>query len=304
MHIPSSLSPSDSATAIHEVVLTSSEDGGGPPVVYRIPLHGRTKTNPSPVSHLLIATRAANVVPTIQKVQSMLARDTVIVLLGNGLCGVLDEWGALGNSNSSVVVGSVTHGVYQREQEGSMDRPPSNSFTTRVHHAGFGRIKLSPLRDDDDQAHAAALALARDLHTLHAEVVPGGAVLLWQKLIVNAAINPITVARDCLNGSLLEEEELRQASQSLCREALAVARCHLGLSFSDDFWMEVETVLRDTRHNVSSSLAEARRGGVSRDASELHYLNGFVVKVAKRHGLPSAVNEMWLGEALERYHNL
>jgi 2-dehydropantoate 2-reductase len=110
--------------------------------------------------------------------------------------------------------------------------------------------------------------------------------LLWEKLLVNCAINPLTALFDRPNGALLEDIQLREIAREVVRETLRVARAH-GVVLSDEEAIErVETVASKTARNISSMLQDVRHGR----PTEIDYINGAVVREGQRLGIPTPLN--------------
>ncbi len=110
--------------------------------------------------------------------------------------------------------------------------------------------------------------------------------LLWEKLLINCAINPLTALFDRPNGAVIEDTQLREIAREVVRETLRVARAH-GVVLSDEEAIErVETVASKTARNISSMLQDVRRGR----PTEIDYINGAVVREGQRLGIPTPLN--------------
>ncbi|RLD02207.1 MAG: 2-dehydropantoate 2-reductase [Chloroflexi bacterium] len=112
--------------------------------------------------------------------------------------------------------------------------------------------------------------------------------LIWGKLVINVAINPLTGLLGVKNGELLESPAVTRLMGMAAREAAEVAR-KLGvpISFSDPA-QAAETVAAATRENLSSMLQDIRRGA----PTEIDALCGAVVRQGKKLGVPTPVNEI------------
>jgi 2-dehydropantoate 2-reductase len=110
--------------------------------------------------------------------------------------------------------------------------------------------------------------------------------LIWGKLAVNAAINPLTAILDVPNGVLLARPQSRTLMALAAHEVAAVAAMQgIQLPF-DDVTTAVENVARRTAHNHSSMLQDIRRGA----PTEIEAINGAIVRTAERTGVPTPVN--------------
>lgn len=110
--------------------------------------------------------------------------------------------------------------------------------------------------------------------------------LVWGKLVINAAINPLTALLRVKNGVLLEEPFAREVMRALAREAAEVARAeHIVLPFDDPI-AKVEEVAQKTAANTSSMLQDVLRGA----PTEIDAICGAVVQTAEKHRLDAPVN--------------
>lgn len=84
--------------------------------------------------------------------------------------------------------------------------------------------------------------------------------LVWGKLVINSAINPLTALFKIPNGKLLESPPAREMMAALAREtALVAAHQGIVLPFSDPVSV-VEDVARRTASNHSSMFQDVLRG--------------------------------------------
>ncbi|HUF39933.1 MAG TPA: 2-dehydropantoate 2-reductase [Anaerolineales bacterium] len=111
--------------------------------------------------------------------------------------------------------------------------------------------------------------------------------LVWSKLVVNAAINPLTALLEVPNGALLEREETRALMAALAAEAAAVAAAQgIALAF-DDPAAAAEAVARRTAANRSSMYQDILRGA----PTEIDAICGAIVREGRRVGVEAPVNE-------------
>ncbi|RMX62319.1 hypothetical protein DD238_008309 [Peronospora effusa] len=132
---------------------------------------------------------------------------------------------------------------------------------------------------------------------LHCEVLDANEMqaMLWRKLIVNAAINPVASLLDAPNRSVASTEGSRHCVNLVVQEAIAVANCEkipLNCSYKE-LVEDIFEVALNTGANVCSMLADLRR--------EIDAITGRIVAGGKRHGVPTPTNELLLSliKALE-----
>ncbi len=130
------------------------------------------------------------------------------------------------------------------------------------------------------------LELALRSSKFKVQIVDDAQSLIWGKLIVNAAINPLTALLRVPNGELLSRPSAREIMAALAREAAAVAIAeHVHLPFSNPV-SAVEDVAQRTAANDSSMFQDIRRGA----PTEIDAICGAVVKHGDAHGIPTPYN--------------
>jgi len=151
-----------------------------------------------------------------------------------------------------------------------------------VREGGEGIISIG--RNQASGALEAALKSAN----FNVKVVEDALSLIWGKLIINAAINPLTAILKVPNGELLERPPARELMGALAREAAQTARAEkINLPFEDPV-AAVEEVARKTGANHSSMLQDVLRGA----PTEIDAICGAIVKAAEKHGLTAPANRV------------
>jgi 2-dehydropantoate 2-reductase len=154
----------------------------------------------------------------------------------------------------------------------------------RVQSAGDGVISLSP------HPHLAPLAeLLRSAGFL-IEDISDPDELLWAKLVINAAINPLTAILRVPNGEILSRPTAHALLVSLSREAAAVAGAFgIHLPYPDPV-VATETIAHLTASNRSSMLQDIARCA----PTEIDAICGAIVLAGEQVNLPTPVNRtMW-----------
>ena len=125
---------------------------------------------------------------------------------------------------------------------------------------------------------------------MQVEIVADANALVWGKLVINAAINPLTALLKVTNGALLERSSARMVMAALARETAAVASARgVHLPFSDPV-MTVEDVARQTAGNRSSMLQDVERSA----QTEIDAICGEITRAGDECGVAVPVNRtMW-----------
>lgn len=118
---------------------------------------------------------------------------------------------------------------------------------------------------------------------IHEDVRP----LVWGKLAINAAINPLTALLEVQNGKLLDDPAARLMMRRAAREVESVASAWgIQLPFPDPS-IAAEEVAVKTAHNISSMLQDLRRGA----PTEIDAICGAVVQKGQEKGIRAPLNE-------------
>lgn len=222
-----------------------------------------------PIHRLLVCTKAIDVEQALRSVADRLAPKAAVVLLQNGMG--FQEAVRQRAPQARIFCAVTTEGAY-------LEAP----FTVR--HAGRGRTDLGYWPSG---AMTAARAIAAELGGgfLEVHAVEGIEPLLWRKLAVNCAINPLTALHGCLNGDVLEPA-YRPEFEALCEE---ITRVLLALGHQDvahRVTADAAAVAKATAANRSSMRQDLEAGR----QTELAFINGFLVERAREHGIPCPLN--------------
>jgi 2-dehydropantoate 2-reductase len=118
------------------------------------------------------------------------------------------------------------------------------------------------------------------------DLVEDAQSLIWGKLVINAAINPLTALLRIPNGELLERPSAREMMKALAREVAQVAEAEkIRLPFPDPI-AAAEEVARKTAANHSSMLQDVLRGA----PTEIDAICGAVVQTAQKHHIDAFAN--------------
>ena len=112
--------------------------------------------------------------------------------------------------------------------------------------------------------------------------------LVWSKLVINAAINPLTALLRVANGELLARPTARELMGQEAGEAAALAEAlGIRLTFQDPV-AAAESVALRTASNCSSMLNDILRGA----PSEIDAICGAIVAEGERRGVATPVNRL------------
>ena len=204
---------------------------------------------------------------TASQLPAYLARDGVALTLQNGLGN--DEILAKSLGPSGVARGVTTLGATLLAP-GLVRMAGEGSISLETHP------RLAPLKE-------MLLRAGFDVN-----VVSDVRSLVWSKLVVSTAINPLTALLRIKNGELLEHPTARGLMGALACESASVAgMLGVTLQFKDAVRATEEVAFR-TAENQSSMLQDVLRG----TRTEVDAINGAIVRLAGEGKLQVPVNQV------------
>lgn len=122
------------------------------------------------------------------------------------------------------------------------------------------------------------------------EVIDQSQSLIWGKLVINAAINPLTALLEIPNGELLSKPETDELLSLTAEEAARIAQAvGVILPYSDPA-EAVRQVAQQTSTNISSMLTDILREG----PTEIDAINGKLVQLGEKVGVATPINRtLW-----------
>lgn len=170
-----------------------------------------------------------------------------------------------------VLVGTTAHGAFLSE--------PGH-----VHHAGAGETVIGRYFGDvDEELQTIADTLSRAGIATSVTADPRDA--LWEKVLVNVAINAATSLARVPNGHLVDNSAGERLVERAIEEGVAVARAD-GRSVDDEITDVAKTVARKTASNRSSMLQDVEAGS----QTEIESLNGAIVTRGAAQDIETPVN--------------
>jgi 2-dehydropantoate 2-reductase len=151
-----------------------------------------------------------------------------------------------------------------------------------VQHTGEGKVSIGVHPNLD------GLEELLNKAGFQVEMITDPRSLLWGKLVINAAINPLTALLRVANGELLARPTARELLRNAaCEAALVATRQGIKLPYADPV-VAVEEVARNTASNISSMLQDVLRG----TPTEIDAINGAIIKAGEQVKVPTPVNTM------------
>src|SRR5215216_661534 len=217
------------------------------------------------VKHALVLVKAWQTERAAAQLGECLAADGLVVTLQNGL------------GNRETLIQSL-----------GLKRVALGVTTAGAALLGPGVVKAGGEGPISIERHPALGPLAEALTSANFQVniVDDALSLIWGKLVINSAINPLTALLRIKNGELLERPSAREIMGQLARETAQAAHAEkIMLPFNDPA-EAAEEVARKTATNQSSMLQDVLRGA----PTEIDAICGAVVKTAQKYGLEAPAN--------------
>jgi 2-dehydropantoate 2-reductase len=225
----------------------------------------------APVRFALVLVKAYQTDAAVAALRRWLAADGVAVTLQNGLGNVEGLTRAVGEQRAAL--GVTTAGA-------TLVRP------AHVQAGGEGPTRVA--------RHPRTPPVVNLLSTagLDAALSDDALGLVWGKLVVSCAVNPITALLHVPNGALLEAE-VKAGLELACEAAGEAARvaqsAGIRLPYADP-GLELERVLQRTAGNRSSMLQDVESGR----PTEIDAITGAIIAEAERRRVPVPVNRVLL----------
>jgi 2-dehydropantoate 2-reductase len=222
---------------------------------------------------VVMAVKAHQTAAAAPSLRSLLAPGGIALTVQNGLGNLEAMAREIGPERLLAGVGFL--GV-TRTAEGS------------VVHAGPGAFLIgAPPGSAVSAGEVAGVAEVFHRAGLECEVRGDIEAVLWEKLLVNVAINPLTALLRVKNGALPDLPEAWELAKAAAAEALAVARA-AGVKMAVDPEARVRQVCTATAANRSSMLQDVLAGR----PTEMEALNAQVLNRGHALGVATPVNLM------------
>ena len=189
--------------------------------------------------------------------------DTPVLTLQNGLGNVETLCGLIGSAR---VLAGTTSEAATLVAEG------------HTRHVADGLTSVGAWTSCDPKPFVNMLVAAG----FQAQVTECPGQLLWEKLAVSAAINPLSAILNVPNGELLANKDTRQLMRDLVVEAVKVAATE-GYRFEQSIVEIAESICEVTGENISSMLQDIRAG----KQTEIDAISGEVLRRAQLALLPT-----------------
>ena len=112
--------------------------------------------------------------------------------------------------------------------------------------------------------------------------------LIWRKVLVNMAVNPLTMLMEVRNGFLQADRPSWDCVSGVVREGIAVAKAD-GVDFDEEEILELIRMICLVTKSGCSSMYQDR---LHKRHTEIDFINGTVVKLARKYRIPVPFNTL------------
>ncbi len=155
-----------------------------------------------------------------------------------------------------IYVGVINHGSHR-------------TLDNEVHHLGSGSIDVANLTGINSQLETLVNSLHNTMFPVYYHAK--WELILKEKLLVNAVINPLTALFDVANGKIITNKFINQLAKELCNETAGVLQLPLTSS-----WQRVKSIAEQTSENVSSMRSDIQ----SKRETEIEAITGYILQTA------------------------
>ena len=244
------------------LTITKEPDGS----VIEAECHSYETLEKNSIQHLIIATKAFDALNAFKQVRPFLKEGAHVLLLQNGM-GSQQLIQKECEHEFSLYACSSTEGAYK-----------SDKFT--LVHAGQGENHIGPLNLIATQ-DSLLKWLPKTVFQWHDEIEP----ILWRKLLINCAINPLTVVHQCNNGQLVDNPDFHLHMKKICNELDDLINA-LGFSLPAALPL-AESICQSTYNNYSSMYQDFKH----KRKSEIEFITGFLIRSCQQHHIKCPEND-------------
>lgn len=221
---------------------------------------------------VIIFVKSINTLDVIEKNKDLFKEDTLVLSLQNGYGNLEDIQTIVKNKN--IIVGTTSHGA-------TMIGPGE------VKHAGIGSTTIGGI-DKDSKENVKKIKDIFLESKIKTDISDDILYLIWNKLIINIGINPLTAILKVYNGQLLDSDYTLNIMKKLVEEAIDVVKV-MNINFNkQEIFETVKSVAKNTENNKSSMLQDILKNR----KTEIDKINGAVVSLGKKYNISTPYNEI------------
>jgi 2-dehydropantoate 2-reductase len=226
---------------------------------------------------IILTVKSYDTAAAIEQVKPLVGKGTLVMVAQNGY----------GNYETVAAAVGKEHALLARVIFGVKLPVPGRAEVTVI--ADDVRMGQPDSAVDPDRVKAVAAAInAAGIPTSYAANV---AAILWDKILYNAALNPLGAVLECTYGQLAEHAETHQIMDRIIDEIFLVAQAHnmpLNWKTAEEYKTHFYTrLVPPTAKHFPSMYYDVKAG----KRLEIDALNGAIVKLAQEKGISVPANK-------------
>lgn len=215
------------------------------------------------IDNLLIPTKAYDVLPALKSMIPKLAVGANVVLCHNGM-GTIEAICEILPTGVNLYVATTSNGAFRQGQTVTF-AGKGPTYWGEVVKTDRGH----PLNDKDFSALFRQATQSENISNI-----------LWNKLLINCVINPLTAIYGVKNGELANPSFAQEIAQSIGEFITLSDRLQLGFTYPEAL-KQVSQVINNTARNTSSMLQDVKAGR----KTEIDFINGYLCSRAEQLSL-------------------
>lgn len=219
---------------------------------------------------IILFVKSISTADALKTSHNIIGEKTIVMTLQNGLGNIDLIAEAIGNDH--VIGGTTAHGA-------TMLGPG------KIRHAGIGKTVIGELNGIKTK-RLKEIAKLFNKSNIDTEISDNVLGLIWDKLIVNVGINPLTAITGQCNGELLKHPELEELLVAAVKEAHTIA-IRKGIKLSFEPIEHTKDVCLKTASNRSSMLQDV----LKHRQTEIEMINGAIVREGNSLRIETPVNK-------------
>ncbi|MFA9423694.1 MAG: ketopantoate reductase family protein [Sedimentibacter sp.] len=209
----------------------------------------------------------------IEQNKAVVGENTIVLTLQNGLGNIEKLMTVV--KEDQIIAGTTAHG--------------SNMLGPgKIKHAGHGATVIGELNGKVTDRIKEVSKLLNDAKLEPVVVSENVMGLIWDKLLVNVGVNPLTAITGLRNGQLLDYPETEWIGTEAVKEGMQVAKAMKIKLETVDAVGHFKDVCIGTAPNISSMLADVN----NKRKTEINNINGAIVRLGENNNIETPVNKV------------
>ena len=226
---------------------------------------------------IIVTVKSYDTRTVVEQVKPLVSTNTLVVSAQNGY----------GNYETIAETAGREHALLARVIFGAKVSMPGKAEVTVI----ADDVRVGQPEGAVDAARIAKIAAAFTEAGIPTKYAGNIEAILWDKILYNAALNPLGALLECTYGGLAGNEETRDLMDAIIEEIFSVARAHqkpLNWKSAEEYKNHFYTKLvPPTAKHFPSMYYDVKAG----KRLEIDALNGAIVRLAKEKGIAVPGNE-------------